>query len=99
MPTPEHHALSSAIIDALAYAEECGENIVEHQLWQIRQMVENIKLEAMTVSERAALIAVLIPVHARILAARKPPVRGRPVLRVIGSGGAALREPPLDFGE
>lgn len=61
-----------------------------HLVWELKEMLAHIQPEDLRCSELLALIAVLHPVHARVLA---PPV-GPPVLRVIPT-----TEQPAQLGE
>jgi hypothetical protein len=51
-----------------------------HLEWELREMLKRIKAHDLTISEVLALIAVLRPVHAKIL---DKVVGGKPFLRIV----------------
>lgn len=61
-----------------------------HLVWELKEMLAHVRPEDLRCSELLALIAVLHPVHARVLA---PPV-GTPVLRIVSTG-----DKPPQLGE
>lgn len=56
-----------------------------HLIWTARQIMSKIGPEEFTTPELAAFVAVLIPIHSRILIIRNPPprVERRTVLRSV----------------
>lgn len=67
-----------------------GEDVREHYLWQLKQMMLDMPPEKISTSALVSLVAVLIPEHARVLAGRQP-ASGVPVavLRLVRDDGAA----------
>lgn len=64
-----------------------GEELREHYLWQIKQMMSAMPPDQLSTSALVSLVAVLIPEHARLLAAREPGTVSGTVLRLVRDGG------------
>lgn len=91
MPT-ESARLSYAVSSAIDMIpdDEAADQLEAHCRWSLTEVMKKVKPSDCTASEVVALLAVLAPVHARILGAIAP--LSGPVLTLI-------RDTPPDFGE
>ncbi len=60
-----------------------GEDLRSHYLWTLDGVMGNLHPEDLSTSALVALLAVLIPEHARILTTRKPTSPKRSPLRLV----------------
>lgn len=78
------------IAAALAFPQACEEDMVPHLRWAVLEILDHIGPEDLSAAELMALLAVLTPVHARVLGGASPSLA--PVLRVVG-------DPASEFGD
>lgn len=74
--------LSERITAALAFPQANEEDMIPHLRWAVLEILEHVGPEDFSAAELMALLAVLTPVHARVLGGASPTLT--PILRVVG---------------
>lgn len=78
--------LSERITAALAFPQASEEDMIPHLRWSVLEILDHVGPEDFSAAELMALLAVLTPVHARVLGGSSPPLT--PMLRVVGDPAA-----------
>lgn len=68
---------------ACSFVKTGANAVLPHLRWELEQVMSRVRPEDLSAAEVAALLAILMPAHSRVIGG--PP--GRPRLRVIGSRG------------
>jgi hypothetical protein len=66
---------------ACSFVNSGAGTVMPHLRWELQQVMSRVRPEDLSAAEVAALLAILMPAHARVIGG--PP--GRPRLRVLGS--------------
>lgn len=87
----ELHARITCAVNAaskLMYDEESEQRLDAHCRWELGEILKHIRISDLLSAEVLAVLAILCPVHSRVLAARISPqeVEHRPILSVIHCG-------------
>jgi hypothetical protein len=75
---------------ARRYGKTGGNRVLPHLRWELAQVMSRVRPEDLSAAEIAALLAILMPAHSRVIG--RP--AGRPRLRVLGIRG---EHPAPDF--
>jgi hypothetical protein len=78
--------LNKRISAALAFPQADEADMLPHLRWAVLEILDHVGPEDFSAAELMALLAVLTPVHARVLGGSPPPLA--PVLRVVGDAAA-----------
>lgn len=65
---------------------DAEQRLMPHLCWTLREIISRVTPEDLLPTEAAAMLAILLPAHARVLGL---PSGRRPVLRIVPGGQAA----------
>jgi hypothetical protein len=68
------------VTTACSFVSKGADAVMPHLRWELEQVMSRVRPEDLSAAEVAALLAILMPAHARVIGG--PP--GRPRLRVLG---------------
>jgi hypothetical protein len=71
------------ITAACSFVKTGGDSVLPHLRWELEQVMSRVRPEDLSAAEIAALLAILMPAHSRVIGGPT----GRPGLRVLGVSG------------
>ena len=88
MSNTEPVEIGLRVTAALDFLRSGGEEMRDHYLWCVRQVMSSLPLDEVSTSALVSILAVLVPEHARFLRGREPGtgVVVAPLLKLIRDG-------------